>query len=486
MIVAYNKDAAVKIYRKLLEMRPEWQYKMHVVASAANTDNPDWADVIKPKFNKQYAALFKADNSPMKIAIVVDMWLTGFDVPSLATMYVYKPMKGHNLMQAIARVNRVFPEKEGGLIVDYVGIAQALKQAMQDYTKRDRKQFGDPDINKTAKVKFQEKLEICRDLMHGFNYQGFFDGSDAVRAKIIKGGVNYLLAPEKQERLKDYIKESQLLHNALTLCRSLIEPREKQEVAFMDAVRVLLQRFTQTHGPVTRQDINERIARLIEQSIQSTGVINLFEGKREFSLFDEGFLQELRKMKEKNLAVQLLEKLLKEHIRKYERTNVVQSQKFSEMLNMALSNYLKGMLTNEEVIEELLQMAADIKNNEQESFMLGLSVEEKAFYDALTSPEGIREAYSNEDFIALTKELTEQLRRNRTIDWNRKESARAKMRVLVKRLLKKYKYPPEGQEQALQVVMEQCNKWADDESNVVSMNTHYSDQEDSMPMAAEE
>ena len=467
MIVAYNKDAAVKIYRKLLEMRPQWVEKVHVVASAANTDNPDWADVIQPKKNKEYAALFKAeDDSPMKIAIVVDMWLTGFDVPSLATMYVYKPMKGHNLMQAIARVNRVFPEKEGGLIVDYVGIAQALKQAMQDYTNRDRKQFGDPDINKTAKVKFQEKLEICRDLLHGFDYEGFYEGSDPERAKLIKGGVNFLLAPDKADRLKDYIKESQLLHNALTLCRSLIPQREKQEVAFMDAVRVLLTRFSQQGTTITKHEINERIARLIEQSIQSTGVINLFEGQREFSLFDEGFLAELKKMKEKNLAVQLLEKLLKERIRKYERTNVVQSQKFSDMLNMALSNYLKGMLTNEEVIEELLKMAAEIKKTEEEGNELGLSVEEKAFYDALSSPAGIREAYTDEQFVMLTKELTEQLRKNRTIDWNKKESARAKMRVLVKRLLKKYKYPPEGQEQALQVVMEQCNKWADDDSNI--------------------
>ena len=463
MIVAYNKDAAVKIYRKMLEMRPWWEEKVHVVASAANTDNPDWADVIQPRKNKEYAALFKEDNSPMKIAIVVDMWLTGFDAPSLATMYVYKPMKGHNLMQAIARVNRVFPEKEGGLIVDYVGIAQALKQAMQDYTNRDRKQFGDPDINKTAKVKFQEKLEICRDLLHGFDYEGFYEGSDPERAKIIKGGVNFLLAPDKQERLKDFIKESQLLHNALTLCRSLISQREKQEVALMDAVRVLLTRFSQQGTTITKHEINDRIARLIEQSIQSTGVINLFEGQREFSLFDEGFLAELKKMKEKNLAVQLLEKLLKERIRKYERTNVVQSQKFSDMLNMALSNYLKGMLTNEEVIEELLKMAAEIKKTEEEGNELGLSVEEKAFYDALSSPAGIKEAYTDEQFVMLTKELTEQLRKNRTIDWNKKESARAKMRVLVKRLLKKYKYPPEGQEQALQVVMEQCNKWADDE-----------------------
>lgn len=465
MIVAYNKDAAVKIYRKILQMRPSWTEKIHVVASAANNDKEEWADVIQAGKNKEYAALFKDDESPMKIAIVIDMWLTGFDVPSLATMYVYKPMRAHNLMQAIARVNRVFPNKEGGLVVDYVGIAQALKQAMQDYTSRDRKQFGDPDINKTAKVKFQEKLEICRDLLHGFNYQGFLDGSDSERAMIIKGGVNFLLAPDKADRQKDYIKESQLLHNALTLCRSLVEQREKQEVAFMDAVRVLLTRFSH-HSTISKQDINDRIAHLIEQSIQSTGVINLFESKRQFSLFDAGFLEELRKMKEKNLAVKLLEKLLKERITKYEHTNIVQSKKFSEMLNMALSNYLKGMLTNEEVIEELLNMAAEIKKTEEEGNDLGLNAEEKAFYDALSSPEGIREAFTDEQFVELTKELTEQLRKNRTIDWNRKESSRAKMRVLVKRLLKKYKYPPEGQEKALEVVMAQCNKWADDEDNL--------------------
>ena len=469
MIVAYNKDAAVKIYRKMLELRPEWTEKVHVVASAANTDKEEWHDVIQPKMNKEYAALFKEDASPMKIAIVVDMWLTGFDVPSLATMYVYKPMKGHNLMQAIARVNRVFPEKEGGLIVDYVGIAGALKQAMQDYTQRDRQQFGDPDINKTARVKFQEKLEICRDLLYGFNYSGFYSGTDPERAQLIKGGVNFMLAPGRAEQMKDFVKESQLLHNALTLCRSLADVQEKQEVAFMDAVRVLLSRLAQK-GKITKQDINERISHLLEQSIQSQGVITLFpiEGgkKHDFSLFDEVFQKEIRKMKEKNLAVRLLERLLKERIHSFERTNVVQSKKFSDLLNMALSNYLKGMLTNEEVIEELLKMAEEIKQNEEESNKLGLTVEEKAFYDALSSPEGIREAYTDEQFVALTRELTEQLRRNRTIDWNRKESARAKMRVLVKRLLKKYKYPPEGQEKALETVMAQCNKWADDDENL--------------------
>ncbi len=467
MIVAYNKKAAVMIYRRLLELRPEWTEKVHIVASPGNQDDPEFHELINDRNNKEYAKLFKDDYSPMKIAIVVDMWLTGFDVPSLATMYVYKPMKGHNLMQAIARVNRVYPGKVAGMIVDYVGIASALKQAMQDYTRRDRQNFGDPDIRKTAKVKFQEELEICRDLLHGYDYTPFFEGTNSERAKLITGCVNYLLDPKKEGNLKDYLRESQLLHNAETLCRSLLTRAEKLEVAFMDAVRVLLNRFTQK-GKISKKEINDRIAKLLEQSIQSTGVINLFEGKeRDFSLFDEGFIEEIRKMKEKNIAVQLLEKLLKERIRKFERTNVVQSRKFSELMNQALSNYLKGMLTNEEVIEELLKMAAEIKKSEEEGNELGLTHEEKAFYDALSSPEGIREAYSAEEFIALTKELTEQLRKNRTIDWNIKQSSRAKMRVMVKRLLKKYKYPPEGQEKALETVMAQCDKWADNDENLL-------------------
>ncbi|MBR0432402.1 MAG: type I restriction endonuclease subunit R [Bacteroidaceae bacterium] len=486
MIVAYNKLAAFKIYKRLLELRPEWTEKVHVVASPSNKDKEEWHQLINDRTNKEYAKLFKDDESPMKIAIVVDMWLTGFDVPSLATMYVYKPMKGHNLMQAIARVNRVFPNKEGGLVVDYVGIASALRQAMKDYTQRDRKEYGDPNIQTTARVKFLEKLEVCRDLMHGYDYSAFIDGDNTMRAKTINGGVNFMLDPtpsresrpsrssrdsrtprpsrdSRPSRESTFISESQLLHNALTLCRSLTTEQERQEVAFMDAVRVMLMRFRQK-GKVTKHDINERISRLLEQSIKSQGVINLFADV-EFSLFDESFLKEIRRMKEKNLAVQLLKKLMNDRLRTFERTNVVQSQRFSEMMNRALSNYLKGMLTNEEVIEELLKMAEEIRRQEEEDNALGLNNEEKAFYDALTSPEGIRQAYTDEQFVELTKELTEELRRNRTIDWNRKESSRAKMRVMVKRLLKKYHYPPEGQEQALRTVMAQCDRWADDEEN---------------------
>ena len=459
MIVAYNREAAVKINNRILELRPDWTEKVHVVASP----NLEYNQLITEKSNKEYAKLFKDDDSPMKIAIVVDMWLTGFDVPSLATMYVYKPMKGHNLMQAIARVNRVYPGKAGGLIVDYVGIAQALKQAMQDYTSRDRQRFGDPDIRKTAKVKFQEKLEICRDLFYGFDYSGFYDGNNPAKAQLILGGANFLLEPRRESISKDYIRESQLLHNAETLCRSLLTQRERQEAAYLDAVRVMLIRFRQK-GKISKQDINQRIASLLSQSIQSTGVINLFEGC-EFSLFDDSFIGEIRKMKEKNLAMKLLEKLLKERIKNFERTNVVQSLRFSELMNNALSNYLKGMLTNEEVIEELLKIATEIKQSEEEGKKLGLSKEEKAFYDALSSPEGIKEAYSNEQFMALTKALTEKLRENRTIDWNKKDSARASMRRIIKRLLREYHYPPEGYDKAVETVMRQCDKWADDEEN---------------------
>ena len=463
MIVAYNKEAAVKIYRRILELRPGWTEKMHVVASAANSDKEEWHDVIDAKRNKEYAALFKDDESKMKIAIVVDMWLTGFDVPSLATMYVYKPMKEHNLMQAIARVNRVFPDKEGGLIVDYVGIASALKQAMQDYTNRDRKHFGDPDIAKTALVRFQEKLEICRDQLHGFDYEVWYEGSDPERSRLITAGVNFMLERDKEERRKRFVDESQLLHNAQTLCKSMISDHDKREVAFMDAVRVMLVRLSVTGTKISRHDINERISRLLEQSLQSQGVQVLTNIK--FSLFHGAFLAEIRNMKERNLAQKILEGLIRDKIRNFERTNIVQSLKFSEMMNKALSNYLKGLLTNEEVIAELLRIAEEIRKSEEDGNELGLTVEEKAFYDALSSPEGVRDAYSNEEFIKLTKELTEQLRKNRTIDWYHKDSARAKMRVMVKRLLKKYKYPPEGQEQALNTVMAQCNQWADNESN---------------------
>lgn len=467
MIVALTRPIAIKIYRKILELRPGWTEKVKVVMSGSNQDPEDWQQIIgNEAYKKELARKFK-DDDPMKIAIVRDMWLTGFDVPSLATMYVYKPMSGHNLMQAIARVNRVFPGKEGGLIVDYVGIAQALKSAMQQYTNRDRHRFGDPDIAKTALLKWREEMEVCRDQLHGFDYTGFFAQDNTKRAAAITAGANYLSAPALLQKKKDFMEHSALLHNATTLCRSLLDERQKTEVCYMDALRVMMLKLSQK-GKISRHEINERIGDLLRQSVKTDGVINLFGDRQiEFSLFDEAFLQEVKNMKERNLAVELLTKLLKERIRQQQKTNITQSDLFSDMLSRSLSNYLKGLLTNEEVIQELLKMAQQMKHAEDEGNDLGLTSEEKAFYDALSTPVGVRQAYSDEEFVALTKELTEVLHTNRTIDWNRKESARAKMRVLVKRLLKKYKYPPEGAKKALETVMRQCNHWADDDENVL-------------------
>ena len=403
MIVAYSRPIAMKIYKRILKLRPTWTEKVAVVMTQGNNDPEEWREVIGNKAHKEdMARKFKDNDSPLKIAIVVDMWLTGFDVPSLATMYVYKPMAGHNLMQAIARVNRVFKDKEGGLVVDYVGIAAALKQAMNDYTARDKKNYGDTDVSKAAYPKFLEKLSVCRDLFYGYNYDKFMTGTDLDKAKAITGGVNYILGksvaeqdlPDKEKTQNIYIKEALLLKQALSLCGSLVDEKTRFEAAFFE-------------------------------------------------------------------SVELLKKLIAEQVSVYRRTNIVKSEKFSELIQGAMNRYLNGMLTNEEVIQELLKLAKEIADANAEGEKLGLTADELAFYDALTKPQAIKDFYEHDELIAITKELTDLLRKNRTIDWQKKESARAGMRRLVKRLLKKHKYPPEGMDDAVQTVMSQCEMWTD-------------------------
>ena len=473
MIVAYSRPIAMKIYKRILQLRPDWTEKVGVVMTQGNNDPEEWREIIGNKAHKEdLARKFKDNSSPLKIAIVVDMWLTGFDVPSLATMYVYKPMSGHNLMQAIARVNRVFQDKEGGLVVDYVGIAAALKQAMNDYTVRDKKNYGDPDVSKAAYPKFLEKLEVCRDLFHGFDYSPFLTGDELEKARMISGGVNFLLGksvaerelPDKEKTQSVFIKEALLLRQALSLCGSLVDEKTQFESAYFEAVRTMLVRLT-TGGAgkkFTLPEVNQRINELLKHSIKSEGVINLFSDVgTEFSLFDPKFLEEITNMKEKNLAVELLKKLIADQVSVYRRTNVVKSEKFSEIIQSTMKRYLNGMLTNEEVIEELLRLAKDIAAANAEGDKLGLTEEELAFYDALTKPQAIKDFYQNDELVAITKELTDALRKNRTIDWQKKESARAGMRRLVKRLLRKHKYPPEGMEDAVQTVMAQCEMWTD-------------------------
>ena len=465
MIVAYSRPIAMKIYQKILDKRPNWNEKIGVVMTSSNNDPEEWHSIVGNKrYKDEMAKKFKDSGDPLKIAIVVDMWLTGFDVPSLATMYVYKPMSGHNLMQAIARVNRVYENKEGGLIVDYVGIVTALKQAMNDYTKRDRGNFGDPNIKETALPAFLEKLEVCRDILHGFDYSGFLakDATNVIRAKMISGGVNFLLDVNRESQKEEYIKQARLLIQALSLCRSLLTEEQRYEAAYLEAVRTQLTRITGEGKTLSLKDINHRINELLKASIKSDGIINLFSDiDVGFSLFDPKFLEEIFKMKEKNIAVELLKKLIAEQISVYKKTNVVKSEKFSEMLSRVMKNYLNGMLSNEEVIQELMSMAREMAASDELGNILGLSKEELAFYDAITRPEAIKDFYENDQLVAIARELTDLLRRSRTVDWQKKESARAGMRRLVKRLLREYKYPPEGMEDALSTVISQCEMWTD-------------------------
>ena len=480
MIVAYSRPIAMKIYKRILAVHPDWTEKVAVVMTSGNKDPEEWHEIIGNKRKKdELAKQFKDNDSPLKIAIVVDMWLTGFDVPSLATMYVYKPMKGHNLMQAIARVNRVFGDKEGGLVVDYVGIASALKNAMKEYTSRDNDNYGNTNVAEVAYPKFLEKLSVCRDLMHGYDYTQFLTGTDLERSQTISGAVNFIISRgtndiqknpsdgkswSDSEFVKSYTKESLMMHQSLSLCSSMVSKEDRIEAAFFEAVRVLIMRLLNNGGGkvISLKEMNERINELLKQSIKSEGVINLFSDvKEEFSLFDPKFLDEISKMKHKNLAIELLKKLIAEQVKVYKKTNVVKSEKFSEIIQKAMNSYLNGMLTNEEIIEELLNIAKQMRDAQQEGTDMGLTSDEMAFYDALTRPEAIKDFYENDELIALTKELTETLRRNKTIDWQKRDDARAKMRMLIKKLLKKHKYPPEGMEDAVKTVMTQCELWTD-------------------------
>lgn len=468
MVVAYSRQLAMKIYYHMLELRPDWKDKIGVVMTLSNQDPAEWFDVVGGKENKKnLERRFKDENDPFKIAIVVDMWLTGFDVPSLATMYVFKPMKGHNLMQAIARVNRVYAGKAGGLVVDYIGIANALKRAMKDYTARDQKRYGDMDIASTAYPKFLEKLDVCRDLLYGFTYENdVFTGDRTQIAHAIAEGTDWLLAPEHKEDSDQFLQQVQLMNQALSLCKSMASERDNHEAAFFSVLRVQVLRITGRSSMGNRgtsyKELNQRVTELLEQTIQVEGVINLFEKDSvEISIFDETFLEELANLKEKNIAFEALRRLIKEQVSSYRHSSVVKAEKFSERLQKTINAYLNGMLTNAQVIEELLAMARDMMKERSEGATLGLTDEELAFYDALTKPEAVKDFYDNDQLVAMTRELTEELRRSSTIDWQKKETARAGMRRRIKRLLKRYKYPPEKVDDAMDTVMRQCELWAD-------------------------
>ena len=456
MIVCMSRRIAINLYRIILEKRPEWKQKVKVVLTSSNQDDEDWHDIIGNKAYRDGLMLeFKDDTSEFKIAIVVDMWLTGFDVPSMATMYIDKPMKGHNLMQAIARVNRVYRDKEAGLIVDYIGMAAELKSALSQYTKRDQDKI--PDLGQALSIAI-EKLEIMRDMFYGFDYSDFFGQDDSVRLVTIANGVNFALGMEEDEQ-KSFIREATALSQAETLCRSMLDARIKQEIEFFKCVKAGICKTAGRMG-ITTNEINARIMKLLEQAIEQDGVYNIFAeaGKKnpEISILSEEYMEKIRRMKHKNIAAEMLRKLLEDNIRVFARTGVVKSLLFSEKMQKLLKMYNNRLITSAEVIEELLNLSKEMTEAYKAGDEKGLSVEELAFYDALVADPEVLRKMQDKVLIEMAQELTELIRRSRTVDWDKKESARAYMRTQVKHLLRKYKYPPEKAKGAVDIVIKQA------------------------------
>lgn len=455
MIVCMTRKIAINLYKEILEKRPEWKDKVKVVLTDNNDDPTDWHDIVgNKKYRDDLAVEFKEEKSSLKIVIVVDMWLTGFDVPDLATMYIDKPMRGHNLMQAIARVNRVYKDKEAGLIVDYIGIGADLRNALNEYTNRDRDKI--PDIT-AAYVIVKEKLEVMKDFFYGFDYQAFFSSSNQLRLKTLADGINYILS--KEEEKKDFITEATALSQAETLARSILDEQTKLEVEFFKGVKVGVNKIT-GKGHLTTTEVNQRILTVLEQAIQEDGIIDIFKAAErnnpEISILSEEYLDSIKKSKNKNIAAELLKRLIDGNIKVFKRTNLVKSELFSQKMAEIMRKYNNRLITSAEVIEELLNLSKEVVNAKNEGKEKGLTDDEYAFYDALVKDPNVLKEMQDEVLIQLAHELTETVRKNRTVDWEKKESARAFMRREIKRLLRKYHYPPTKADEAVQTVVLQA------------------------------
>lgn len=456
MIVCMSRRIAIKLYRIILDKRKNWKDKIKVVLTESNKDEQDWHSIIGNKTYRENLRLsFQDIKSDFKIAIVVDMWLTGFDIPSMATMYIDKPMKGHNLMQAIARVNRVYKDKEAGLVVDYIGMAAELKTALGEYTKRDQDKV--PDLAQAHSLALA-KLEVMRDFFYGFDYNVFFTGTDTARLDVIARGVNFALGFSEDEK-KSFVKEATALSQAETLCRSMFDIKIKREIEFFKCIKAGLCKYGGKAG-ITTNEINARIMKMLEQAVEQEGVYNIFAqaGKKnlEISILSEEYIDSIQKMKHKNIAVETLRKLLEDNIHVFARTGVVKSKIFSEKMQQVLRKYNNRLISNIEVIEELLTLSREMSEAFYAGEEKGLTTEELAFYDALVAEPEVLKEMKDDILVQIAHDLTELVRKSRTVDWDKKESARAYMRTQVKHLLRKYGYPPEKSKDAIDVVIKQA------------------------------
>ncbi|AYM98106.1 type I restriction endonuclease subunit R [Acidovorax sp. 1608163] len=466
MVVAMSRDICVHLYNEIIKLRPDWhdpdpeKGAIKIVMTGSASDKA----LLRPhiydgKVKKRLEKRFKDPADPLRLVIVRDMWLTGFDAPCVHTLYVDKPMKGHNLMQAIARVNRVFKGKQGGLVVDYIGIGNELKAAMKEYTAS--KGRGTPTVDaREAYSVLMEKLDVLQSMLHGCDYSDFLTGGHQTLAR----AANHILGL-REEGGKDgkrrFADTTLALTQAFSLCCTLDEAKAvREEVAFMQAVKVILTKRDITAKKRTDEQRDEAIRQIISNAVVSDQVVDIFDAvgldKPNIGLLDDEFLAQVKNLPEKNLAVELLERLLEGEIKSRFGSNVVQEKKFSDLLGNVIKRYQNRSIETAQVMEELVEMAKKFREAASRGEMLGLTEDEVRFYDALATNESAVKELTDETLKKIAHELTENLRQNLTVDWSERESVRAKLRLMVKRVLRKYKYPPDLQEEAVDLVLQQA------------------------------
>ncbi len=477
MVVCMSRRICVKLYDEIARLRPDWHStddnagSVKIVMTGAASDPEEWQQHIGHKARRDLLAKrARSASDPLKLVIVRDMWLTGFDAPCMHTMYVDKPMQGHGLMQAIARVNRVFRDKPAGLIVDYIGIAQNLKSALQQYSKNDQENTG-VDESQACRL-LMEKYEVVRDMYHGFDYASAMGGTPQERLAMMAGAIEWILDMQQKLAAKEKTKEGKkdahrryqdavlALSKAFSLASASDEAREiREEVGFFQAIRTALVKSSTGSG-ATRQERELAIQQIVSRAVVSTEIVDILAAagikSPDISILSDEFLAEVQQMERKNLALEALRKLINDGIRSRSKSNVVQTKAFSERLEDAVARYHANAITTAEVLQELIDLAKDIRAARQRGEEQGLSEDEIAFYDALAENESAIQMMGDDKLKLIAHELLVSLRENVSVDWAHRESARARMRVLVKRILRKYGYPPDLQDAAVQTVLQQA------------------------------
>jgi type I restriction enzyme R subunit len=467
MVVAMSRDICVHLYNEILKLRPDWHDEdpekgaIKIVMTGSASDKA----LLRPhiydgKTKKRLEKRFKEPSDELKLVIVRDMWLTGFDAPCVHTLYVDKPMKGHNLMQAIARVNRVFKDKQGGLVVDYIGIGNELKAAMKEYTNSNGRGRTTVDAHEAYSV-LAEKLDVLRGMLHGFDYSNFMSAGH----KALAGAANHVLG--LKDGKKRFADTAVALSKAFTLCCTLDDAKAvREEVAFMQGIKVLLTKRDITKQRKTDEQRDLAIRQIISSAVVSDSVVDIFDAvgldKPNIGLLDDEFLAQVKNLPERNLAVELLERLLQGEIKSRFSSNVVQEKKFSDLLTNVIQRYQNRAIETAQVMEELIEMAKKFREASGRGEQLGLADDEVKFYDALANNESAVRMLDDEILKKIAHELTENLRQNIKVDWAERESVRANLRLMVKRILRKYKYPPDQQDGAVELVLQQVQALGDE------------------------